>query len=63
MYRDFIRETLADVNREQFYGLEKFWAFLKYYKYSRQLDIEPALKQHLAKYKKFDAATIDVGLS
>lgn len=35
----------------QLYALEKFWAFLKYYKYSSTLQVDPKLKTYLAKFK------------
>ena len=34
LYRDFQAETLRDYESGQLYGLEKFWAFMKYYKYN-----------------------------
>ena len=32
LYRDFQAETMRDCESGQLYGLEKFWAFMKYYK-------------------------------
>ena len=32
LYRDFQAETLKDFESGQLYGLEKFWAFMKYYR-------------------------------
>ena len=32
LYRDLQAETLKDFESGQLYGLEKFWAFMKYYK-------------------------------
>ena len=32
LYRDFQAETLRDFESGQLYGLEKFWAFMKYYR-------------------------------
>ena len=32
LYRDFQAETMKDCESGQLYGLEKFWAFMKYYK-------------------------------
>ena len=32
IFRDFMEETLNDYDNNNVYGLEKFWAFLKYYK-------------------------------
>jgi la-related protein 1 len=60
IFLDFQTETIADVARGQLYGLEKFWAFLKYYKHSRRLEVDPLLKAELANYKKLDDFTIDV---
>lgn len=34
----------------QLYGLEKFWAFLKYYKHSSKLHVDPKLKEYLSGY-------------
>lgn len=36
------------------YGLEKFWAFLKYYKHADKLNVEPRLKEHLSKFKTIE---------
>ena len=33
LYRDFQTETLRDFESGQLYGLEKFWAFMKYYRF------------------------------
>lgn len=35
----------------QLYGIEKFWAFQKYYKHADKLNIDPRLKEHLSKFK------------
>jgi len=59
IYRDFMEETARDVRQGQLYGLEKFWVFLKYYKHSRQLDVDPFLREQLAKYKRLDDFVID----
>lgn len=37
----------------QLYGLEKFWAFLKYSKMKNQT-IDPKLKEHLSQFKKLE---------
>jgi len=34
--------------------LEKFWAFLKYYKNSDQLHVDPKLKEYLSKFKSIE---------
>lgn len=52
-------ETVRDVRAGQLYGLEKFWAFLKYYKHSRRLEVDPFLKETLASYKKLDDFAVD----
>lgn len=41
LYRDFQAETLRDFESGQLYGLEKFWAFMKYYRYCN-IDISAA---------------------
>lgn len=38
----------------QLYGLEKFWAFLKYYKNSQRLQVTPKLKEYLSKFKSIE---------
>ncbi|XP_017770596.1 PREDICTED: la-related protein 1 isoform X2 [Nicrophorus vespilloides] len=51
LYDDFQEETVKDFENNQLYGLEKFWAFIKYYKHSGNLQVNPALKEYLSKYK------------
>lgn len=41
-------------NADQLYGIEKFWAFLKYYKHADKLTVEPRLKEHLSKFKTIE---------
>ena len=36
-----------DCEAGQLYGLEKFWAFTKYYKHADELHIQPQLKEKL----------------
>lgn len=38
----------------QLYGIEKFWAFMKYYKHANKLEVEPRLKEHLSKFKTIE---------
>lgn len=38
----------------QLYGLEKFWAFMKYYKNGDKLSIDPVLKGYLSKFKTIE---------
>lgn len=62
LYADFQQETVNDYENGQLYGLEKFWAFLKYYKHSSNLQVEPKLKQHLSKFKSIeDFRVVEVG--
>lgn len=38
----------------QLYGLEKFWAFLKYYKHAQKLQVDPKLKGYLSNFKTIE---------
>lgn len=38
----------------QLYGLEKFWAFLKYYKNADKLEVQPTLKEYLKRFKTIE---------
>jgi la-related protein 1 len=53
VFQDFQTDTLDDYKNGQLYGLEKFWAFLRY---SGQDSIpkKPELEVVLAKFKKID---------
>ena len=42
------------------YGLEKFWAFLKYYKGKIKFEVNPDLKKELDKFKEIDDFRIQV---
>lgn len=42
----------------QLYGLEKFWAFLKYSR--RQVDVDPKVRQWLSKYKRLEDFRVEV---
>lgn len=53
---------MNDVKRGELYGLEKFWAFLKFYKHSRRLEVHPFLKKKLAEYKNLDDFKFDVSI-
>lgn len=54
MYLDFQTETVKDYENGQLYALEKFWAFLKYYKHSNTLQVDSKLKSYLAKFKTIE---------
>lgn len=53
-------QPVCFVTSGQLYGLEKFWAFLKYSK-TKTLEIEPKLQEHLKKFKRLEDFRIDVG--
>lgn len=38
----------------QLYGLEKFWAFMKYYKHAEKLQIDTTLQDYLSKFKSIE---------
>lgn len=38
----------------QLYGLEKFWAFMKYYKNADRLTVDKVLKEYLSKFKAIE---------
>ena len=54
MFQDFQAETLKDCGTGQLYGLEKFWAFVKYYKHANELHVEPQLKAKLEPFKTIE---------
>jgi la-related protein 1 len=43
----------------QLYGIEKFWAFMKYYKNSDQLEVGDKLQGYLNKFKTIDDFRVD----
>lgn len=53
VYQDFQNDTLEDYKNGQLYGLEKFWAFLRYSGRTEQ-GMNAELKAILAKYKSID---------
>jgi len=57
VFEDFQRETLRDYEAGQLYGLEKFWAFLKY---SRQKPkVNAKLEDILKNYKRLEDFRVD----
>ncbi len=54
LYKDFQTETLRDYEAGQLYGLEKFWAFTKYYKHADELHVQPQLKEKLEPFKTIE---------
>lgn len=49
---------MKDYEAGQLYGLEKFWAFLKYSK-AKTLEIDPKLQEYLRKYKRLEDFRVD----
>ncbi len=52
LYKQFQEETLKDYDDGQLYGLEKFWAYLKYSR--KKPEITPRLSEILKKYKRLE---------
>jgi len=52
--QDFMEFTLIDCKDGYLYGLEKFWAFLKYRKDKRPIDIPQDLQKLLSQYRTID---------
>ena len=58
-------ETVRDTDSGNLYGLEKFWAFLLYYRHANELHVMPKLKAMLEPFKTIEDFKIlyTVGLS
>lgn len=54
MFANININKLIDYLTGQLYGLEKFWAFLKYYKHSDQLHVDSKLKEYLSKFQSIE---------
>ena len=52
IFKEFQQETIKDYEDGQLYGLEKFWAFLKYSR--KRPEIMPKLGEALKKYKRLE---------
>lgn len=59
LFKDFEEETIRDTENGHLYGLEKFWAFLKYYKGSKNLKICDSLREKLKNYKTVGDFRVD----
>ena len=61
----FVTEVVDNVSVHlstgQLYGLEKFWAFLKYSR--RNVNVDPKLRQWLAKYQRLEDFRVDVSFT
>lgn len=60
LYADFQEEVVNDAADNQLYGLEKFWAFRKFYRDSHILLVEPRLEGYLKKYRTLDDFKVPV---
>lgn len=54
-----LSSSLSSFPTGQLYGLEKFWAFLKYSK-AKNLDIDPKLQEYLGKFRRLEDFRVDV---
>lgn len=45
---------IQDAESGQMYGLEKFWAFMKYYKHAEELHVDKKLKTRLESFKTIE---------
>lgn len=62
IFKDFQEETKKDYESGQLYGLEKFWAYLKYSQ-SKTLTIDPKLQEYLCNFKRLEDFRVDPPLS
>ncbi|KAK2116196.1 La ribonucleoprotein domain member 1B [Saguinus oedipus] len=62
IFKDFQEETKKDYESGQLYGLEKFWAYLKYSQ-SKTQSIDPKLQEYLCSFKKLEDFRVDPPIS
>jgi len=62
LFVDFQEETIRDLNNGQLYGLEKFWAFLKYAK-QKPKDVRPELVERLKQFNRLEDFRIETPAS
>uniref|UniRef100_A0A452QWU6 Uncharacterized protein n=1 Tax=Ursus americanus TaxID=9643 RepID=A0A452QWU6_URSAM len=62
IFKDFQEETKKDYESGQLYGLEKFWAYLKYSQ-SKTHSIDPKLQEYLCSFKRLEDFRIDPPIS
>lgn len=58
IFKDFQEETKKDYESGQLYGLEKFWAYLKYSK-SKTQSIDSELQEYLCSFKRLEDFRVD----
>ena len=56
----FVIESAHLLFPGQLYGLEKFWAYLKYSR--RDVEIDPKLQETLSKYKRLEDFRVEVSI-
>ncbi|ELK07651.1 La-related protein 1B [Pteropus alecto] len=59
IFKDFQEETKKDYESGQLYGLEKFWAYLKYSQ-SKTQSVDPKLQEYLCSFKRLEDFRVDV---
>uniref|UniRef100_A0A8C6QVH8 La-related protein 1B n=1 Tax=Nannospalax galili TaxID=1026970 RepID=A0A8C6QVH8_NANGA len=62
IFKDFQEETKKDYESGQLYGLEKFWAYLKYSQ-SKTQSVDPKLQEYLCSFKKLEDFRVDPPIS
>lgn len=62
IFKDFQEETKKDYESGQLYGLEKFWAYLKYSQ-SKTHSVDPKLQEYLCSFKKLEDFRADPPIS
>lgn len=54
LVHDFQEVTMRDIKDGLLYGLEKFWAFMKYRKDKSPVELMPEIQTLLSKYRTID---------
>jgi len=54
VYKDFELETIRDYGRGELYGVEKFWAFLKYYKDAKEVPVSSDMYPIMKNFRTLD---------
>lgn len=62
IFKDFQEETKRDYESGQLYGLEKFWAYLKY-SHSKTHSVDPKLQEYLCNFKNLEDFRVDPPIS
>lgn len=62
IFKDFQEETKKDYESGQLYGLEKFWAYLKYSQ-SKTHSVDPKLQEYLCSFKRLEDFRVEPPVS